>query len=213
VAGKLKITKFVHSCVLVETTEKVALFDPGAMSAEAVSAASFERLDLILITHIHADHYNPELIKQLVLRFPQVRITTNKEVKADLATHGITASDQAPDGVKFFDSPHESVQPLFPQPEERGFHFQDQFTHPGDCHSFKETKAVLALPMTGPWGSTIRAINLAFELKPKYVVPIHDWHWREEARLDTYSMYEHFLGEKGITFLKLETGVPVEIEA
>lgn len=208
----MRVTKFVHSCVLVETDNSVALFDPGMMSTEALASLAVDRLDNIFVTHIHPDHYDPEIIKQLILRFPQARITTTAEVKADLQSHGITASDQAPDGVKFFKSPHEGIAPLIPSPpDERGVHFLDIFTHPGDSHSFKETMPVLALPVTGPWGAPTRAINLAAELKPKYVVPIHDWHWHEEARLQMYDRFELVLAEQGITFLKLETGQPVEI--
>ena len=141
-----------------------------------------------------------------------MRITTTGEVVKQLAGEGIKASDQPSEGVVFFDSPHESVAPLFGQPpEEIGIHYLDVFSHPGDSHSFRETKAVLALPVATPWGSTIKALNLALELKPKFVLPIHDWHWRDEAREQSYGMFERILGEQGITFFKLQTGQPVEI--
>jgi hypothetical protein len=43
-------------------------------------------------------------------------------------------------------------------------------------------------------------------------LPIHDWHWRDEAREQTYGMFERVLAEQGITFHKLQTGQPVEID-
>jgi L-ascorbate metabolism protein UlaG (beta-lactamase superfamily) len=208
----MKITKFVHSCVLVETPEGVALFDPGMMSEAALKVEDIERLDDIFITHAHGDHFSLALIKQLVAKFPDVRITATPEVVAQLAKEGIKASDQPPASATFFDSPHESVAPLYPQPQEIGVHYQGVFSDPGDSHSFHETKAVLALPITAPWGGSIRALNLALELKPRFVVPIHDWHWRDEAREGTYNDFEKILGEQGITFLKLQTGEPVTIE-
>ncbi len=70
---------------------------------------------------------------------------------------------------------------------------------------------MLALPLTAPWGSANRAINLALELKPQHVLPIHDWHWNDQARASTYDLFERILGEQGITFHKLETGQPVEL--
>ena len=208
----MKITKFVHSCVLVETPEGVALFDPGMMSEAALKVEEIERLDDIFITHVHGDHFSLPLIKQLVAKFPNVRITATPETVAELAKDGIKASDQPPASATFFDSPHESVAPLYPQPQEIGVHYQGVFSHPGDSHNFHETKAVLALPITGPWGGSIRALNLALELKPHFVVPIHDWHWRDEAREDAYNNFEKTLGKQGITFLKLQTGEPVTIE-
>jgi L-ascorbate metabolism protein UlaG (beta-lactamase superfamily) len=209
----VKITKFIHSCLLVETPDRTAIFDPGVMSAEALGSAlpGLNRLDDIFITHVHPDHCNPGLIKQLLAKFPDTPITSTAEVVAALAKEGIKASDQAPEGVAFFDSPHEQVKPLFPLPEQRGFHYLDTLSDPGDSHSFTETKAILALPITAPWGSTIKALNLGLELKPQHVLPIHDWHWRDEARSQTYDKFERILGEQGITFYKLQTGQPVDI--
>lgn len=208
----MKVTKFVHACLLVETPERVALFDPGVMSADSLDIDQLSRLDDIFITHIHADHVDTQLVQKLVDKFPDVRITSTPDVVAQLKELGITASDKALDGVSFFDSPHESVKPLFGQPQEIGVHYLDMVSHPGDSHSFHETKAVLALPVAAPWGSSIRALNLALELKPKHVLPIHDWHWRDEAREQMYDMFERILGEQGITFHKLQTGIPVDID-
>jgi L-ascorbate metabolism protein UlaG (beta-lactamase superfamily) len=209
---KLTVTKFVHACLLVETPDRAALFDPGTLSTPNIDIDKLTRLDDIFITHEHGDHKDIPFIKRLVAKFPDVRITTTGEVVKQLAGEGIKASDQPSEGVVFFDSPHESVAPLFGQPpEEIGIHYLDVFSHPGDSHSFRETKAVLALPVAAPWGSTIKALNLALELKPKFVLPIHDWHWRDEAREQSYGMFERILGEQGITFFKLQTGQPVEI--
>lgn len=207
----LKVTKFVHSCLLVETPGRVALFDPGTLSEEALDISKLQRLDDIFITHEHADHFSLELIKKLVAKFPKIRITSTQSVVDQLAKQGVTASNQPPDGVKFFDSPHESVAPLFAQPEEIGVHYLDVLSDPGDSHSFTETKAVLALPVQAPWGSTIKALNLALELQPQYILPIHDWHWHDVARRQTYDRLERVFGEHDIKFFKLETGQPVEI--
>jgi L-ascorbate metabolism protein UlaG (beta-lactamase superfamily) len=210
---KLTITKFIHSCLLVETPDRTAIFDPGTLSEAAFKIDQLERLDDIFITHIHGDHFSLSFVKQLVAKFPKARITSTPEVVEALAEEGITATDQPSEGVAFFDSPHESVKPLFASPQEAGIHYLGMLSHPGDSHSFHETKAILALPVAAPWGSTIKALNLALELKPKFVLPIHDWHWRDEAREQTYGMFERVLGEQGITFFKLQTGQPVEIDA
>ncbi|MEO7364504.1 MAG: MBL fold metallo-hydrolase [Candidatus Saccharimonadales bacterium] len=208
----MNITKYVHSCLLVETPERVALFDPGEMSQTALPIDQIERLDDLIITHAHPDHYCLDVIQQLVAKFRGLVITAPAEVVAMLGREGIVASDRPTAGIEFFDSPHESVQPLYPQPDQIGVHYLDYLTHPGDSHSFAETKCILALPITAPCGSVIRALNLALELKPQYVVPIHDWHWRDEARLSTYENFEKILGAQGIGFLKPETGVALALD-
>ncbi|MBC7707972.1 MBL fold metallo-hydrolase [Polaromonas sp.] len=211
----MKITKFEHSCLLVEMPgplNRTALFDPGMMSEAALNVDDLEFLDDIIITHGHGDHLSIKLMQQLVAKFPTVRITAPPEVVDQLEKEDITAVSEPSDGIIFFDSPHESVAPLYPQPEEIGVHYIDLLTHPGDSHSFTETKAVLALPVTGPWGSTIKAVNLALELKPAYILPIHDWHLRDEARLQMYDQLEPLFAHNDITFVPLRTGEPVVLD-
>ena len=207
----MKITKYVQSCLLVETEGRAALFDPGMMSENALDVDTITRLDDIIITHVHGDHYTLPLVQKLVSKFPEVHITATSEVVALLLAEGISASDQSSTGITFFNAPHESVEPLFPSPEQIGVHYLDILSHPGDSHSFAETKAILALPITAPWGSTIKALNIVLDLKPSIVVPIHDWHWRDEARIQMYDMFESILAQHDIKFLKPETGVPLEV--
>lgn len=211
----MKITKFVHSCLLVEMPapiNRTALFDPGMMSEASLKVESLEFLDDIIITHEHGDHFSLDLLKQLVAKFPDVRITSTAAVVSHLKEAGIAASNQPSEGIVFFDAPHESVEPLFPHPEAIGVHYLDTLTDPGDSHSFTETKAVLALPVTAPWGSMVAAVNLAIRLKPRYVVPIHDWHWNDAARSQSYDNLERILAKENIAFLKLKDGEPVVLD-
>jgi len=206
----MKITKLGHSCLLVEMPDRTALFDPGVMSN--VDVDSLEFLDDIIITHEHADHINMELIPKLVEKFPDVRITSTPGAVSQLKGAGIAASSEESDGIVFFNAPHEDVEPLFPKPDEIGVHYLDMLTHPGDSHSFEESKDILALPVTAPWGATTKAVHLALEHKPKYVIPIHDWHWRDEAREMMYGGLEQALGAEGITFIKIKDGEPVNLD-
>lgn len=208
----MKITKLVHSCLLVETPDRTALFDPGTMST--VDVEGLQHLDDIFITHKHNDHMDAELIKKLVAKFPGVRITAPSDAVQELAGAGITASSNAPEGVSFFDSPHEVIRPFMAvdPPDESGIHYLGKLSHPGDSHSFHESKAILALPVQAPWGSTVNAVKLALELEPKYIVPIHDWHWSDQARESIYDRMEKFFAEQGITFVKAVNGEPFTLD-
>ncbi len=211
----MKITKFVHSCLLVEMPEPIdrtLLFDPGSMSAEMLADHEFMYLDDIVITHIHPDHFSVEVIQSLLIKFPDVRILAPEDVVAELNKHGITASTKPSDDLSVFDAPHEDIEPLFPTPEQIGVHYHDTFTHPGDSHSFTETKDVLALPVQAPWGATSTAVKLALDLKPKHILPIHDWHWSGDAKDQTYGMLEQVFKEAGIKFHKLIDGEPIVLE-
>lgn len=106
---KFKITKFTHSCLLVESNSRVALFDPGVMSTPSLNLDDISQLDDVFITQV-------------------------------------------------------------------------------------------------------KAINLALELKPQHILPIHDWHWHDQARKSSYDRMEQIFSEQGITFHKLVDGQSVDIE-
>jgi L-ascorbate metabolism protein UlaG (beta-lactamase superfamily) len=211
----VKITKLVHSCLLVEMpapVNRTALFDPGGFST--VDADSLEFLDDIIITHIHGDHFDLETIKKLVAKFPDVRITAPDEIVEALNAESIPATSAASEGITFFDSPHEPIRPFFDAdpPQEIGVHYLGHLTHPGDSHSFRETMPVLALPVQAPWGSANRAVELGLELKPRYIIPIHDWHWSDAAREASYNSMEKVFGRAGITFIKAVNGEPFVLD-
>ena len=45
----MKITKYIHACLLVETEDRVALFDPGSMSYSAFPLNSLNQLAISLM--------------------------------------------------------------------------------------------------------------------------------------------------------------------
>ena len=52
----MRITKFGHACVRLETGEHTIVLDPGGFTEpEAVDGAT-----AVLITHEHADHYSAD---------------------------------------------------------------------------------------------------------------------------------------------------------
>ncbi len=209
----MKITKLVHSCLLVETPERTTLFDPGVYST--VDVDGLQKLDDVIITHTHGDHFDLELIKKLVTKFPSLHITATDEIVAQLRIESIPATSAASEGIAFFEAPHEATQPYYEAdpPQEIGVHYLDTLSHPGDSHSFNETKAVLALPIQAPWGSPNAAVALGLKLRPQCIIPIHDWHWSDQARAASYDEMEKAFGRQGIAFIKTVNGEPFEIDS
>lgn len=209
----MKITKLGHSCLLVEMPKRTALFDPGVYSK--VDIDSLKWLDDIFITHRHPDHMDVAVVQALQSKFPDVRVTAPDDALEELKMGGVQgASADAPEGVRFFDAPHEALRPLndVDPPQQKALHYLDKLTDPGDSHSFNETMPILALPVQAPWGSAVRAAEVALQLKPQYVLPIHDWHWNDDARTALYQMFEARLKQAGIKFVPLEYGKPVVLD-
>jgi len=210
----MKITKFVHSCLLVETEERVGLIDPGIFSWESglITGNSFERLDDIIITHEHEDHVHLPFMKVLVEKFPNVQIHTNQAVATKLQAVGFkNISTGNSEQVTFFPAAHESTEPLGQTPDNVGFHYLGRLTDPGDSFECDMTKDILALPITAPWGAMTHAAALALDLKPRVILPIHDWHWNTAARKAAYERLADFFAAKGITFVPLVDGRAVEM--
>ena len=208
----MKVTKFIHACLLIEERDLKVLIDPGeySFSEKALEVDKLPVLDYILITHEHADHMSISGIKQILQEFPKVKIITNPSAGGILKEQGIEVSQELPDFIKIKEVPHEEI-PFGVVPENFQFDLFNKLTDPGDSHSFTESQDILALPVQAPWGSTTQAVAASLKVKPKVILPIHDWHWNEEAREGMYKRLEIFFKDQGIRFIPLTTGEPVEI--
>jgi L-ascorbate metabolism protein UlaG (beta-lactamase superfamily) len=208
----MKITKLGHSCVLVETPDRVGLFDPGGWADRALIDA-IAHVDRIIYTHEHLDHFDVEILKALVAEFPEAHVICNAEIQKLIVDAGIDVviREESACTVKFT-SPHEQLPiPGAQAPAENGYHFKDLFTHPGDSQHFTETKKVLAMPFIGPWGKTGDSIAKVLELKPEYVLPIHDWHYTDEAKEWLQGVLELIFKDTSIKLLPNKNGQSITI--
>jgi L-ascorbate metabolism protein UlaG (beta-lactamase superfamily) len=189
-----------------EPVNRTALFDPGKFSQVDVESLAY--LDDIIITHGHFDHFDAELVAQLKTKFPDVRITAPDDVVEQLDKAGIAATSATSEGIELFNSPHEQIRPFFDAdaPQEIGVHYLGKLSHPGDSHSFSESKAILALPVQAPWGSPNAAVQAAIDAKPQYIIPIHDYQWGTEGRQWYYDGLEQVFKGVGITFIRPTDG-------
>lgn len=208
----MKITKYLHSCLLVEEKETSVLIDPGIFTYQehVLKPETLNSLDYIAITHEHPDHYHLPFIKKLVARFPDVTILSNPTIVALLQQEGITATTENHQDITMESVPHEQLWDA-QAPENVMLHVFNKLTHPGDSHHFETTRDILALPIQAPWGSTYDAVQLALKLNPKMIIPIHDWMWKDDVRQKMYERLHGFFKEKGIDFKAVETGETVEL--
>ncbi|KKT61031.1 hypothetical protein A3G55_04690 [Candidatus Giovannonibacteria bacterium RIFCSPLOWO2_12_FULL_44_25] len=207
----MKISKHIHSCLLVEDDDKMILIDPGNYTFEekGLDVGKLEKLDFLLITHEHQDHMCPPLIKEILEKFPKVQIVSNNSVRKILKGEGLEAFVEH-SMFDIMDAPHE-LSLGGRTTENTLFNISQKLTHPGDSLKFDKTCEVLALPIQAPWGSFVASVEKAAALGPKVVIPIHDWHWKDSARRRMYDMASQYLAEKGIAFRGLETGEEISL--
>lgn len=210
----MKLTKFVHSCVLVEDNDKAVLFDPGIFSwtSGIVDVSAMPKLDAVVVSHKHPDHCAEPFVRELTRVFPNAQWFAPSDLHNDLKTWGVSRVGNQSEGDFYINEvEHAPVEPFSNQVLNLVTSWSNVITHPGDTHDFSEAKNVLLLPVQAPWGTTIRAINLALEFKPQFVLPIHDWMWREEWREMVYDRLEGVFADTGIRFLRPVDGQPIEV--
>jgi L-ascorbate metabolism protein UlaG (beta-lactamase superfamily) len=208
----MKISKHLHSCLLVEEQEKIFLIDPGIFTYQekALDVNKLEKLDYILITHEHADHFFLPLVKEIVAKFPDVKIVTNNAIVEQLAMENITATYESDAFVSVTRLPHEKLWDKEP-PENVMFTVFSRLAIPGDSIHFETNAQIIALPIVAPWGSTTDAVNLALKLQPKVIIPIHDWLYKDNVRQMMYQRLKDFFQTKNIDFKAVETGEQIDV--
>jgi L-ascorbate metabolism protein UlaG (beta-lactamase superfamily) len=207
----MKITKFGHSCLLIEEEGVRILLDPGSYSGEVQA----DNLDAILITHNHQDHLNIDLLQSILTRNPQAQIVTVAEVGKDLDEAHIQytviedGAEVTVAGVSVRSSGmrHSYIYGTMPQCQNTGFIIADRFYYPGDSlHVPEEKIEILALPVAGPWMKLSECIDFAKAVKPTYVIPVHDGFIREDRGASLRTFPKMFLEPEGIEMRDMHNG-------
>lgn len=176
----MKITKLGHCCLVVEEQGVRVLTDPGAWTE---AQHDQRNIDLVLITHEHADHFHLDSLKQVLQHNPQAVVVTNRAVGTLLAAEGI-AYVVVEDGQKHahkdleimgHGTDHAPIYPSVPSVINTGYFIGSRLFYPGDAlYVPPQPVDVLALPVCGPWLKISEAIDYAKAIKPAHAFPVHD---------------------------------------
>lgn len=208
----MKISKYLHSCLLVQQDTTVIVMDPGIFTyqAKVFPIDSLQKLDFITITHEHPDHMHVPFIKELTGRFPNVEIITNPSAAEELEKEHIKAKTTGNTIISIQTAPHEKLWDR-EVPQNVIITVFNKLTHPGDSLQFAATSDIVALPVTAPWGSTTQAVEKAVAIKPKMIIPVHDWMWKDDVRKTMYVRLTDYFKTIGVSFKGLETGEIIEV--
>jgi len=216
----MKITKLVHSCVVVEQDSKKLIVDPGNYSWQSgvVKPELLIGIDSVVVTHIHPDHLDKEFVGAITQKSPDAKWYGPSEVVGQLESWGIKASSSSEDStIKFVESAHADLSPWFPsQPEHTSFVLFGDLLIGGDCHTLSSSHGARifgAAVSGGPWGAVVGFSKMieAMRDRPEVVIPLHDWHLNEEARSGFYAKLPSVLEPFGVEFVALENGVSKSI--
>ena len=197
----MKITKYIHSCLLFEKEGFRLLFDPGKFSfAEgAVTPEMFSDISAVIIMHNHPDHLDIENLKK-IFELSQAAIYTNAEVSKELSAAGLE-SLLAEEGKRLIgpfslDIINVTHEPLLdaPTPDMQAYVIDELVLHPVDSLEEKllQYKGIpmLILP---PFTIELKVAAFADAIRPREILPVHDGYARPfflKQRYENYS--KHF---------------------
>jgi len=210
----MKISKYLHSCLVFELDGYKLLFDPGNFTfAEGlVNPKALANVQGMVITHIHPDHFYLENIKK-ILEINDIPIYTTEEVGKVLKKEHIkhTVWQQGthylgPFKLQAIEVVHE---PLLdnPTPQMLGFIINDKILHPVDSMEdallkYKDIELLIMVTMA-PFANELRIAGFADKLQPKQILPVHDGYAKEFFVKARYANYTNHFKKQGITFHEL----------
>jgi L-ascorbate metabolism protein UlaG (beta-lactamase superfamily) len=212
----MRLTKFGHSCLLVEEGGARVLLDPGSFSD---GFETLEGLTAVCLTHQHVDHLDPERVRPLLDRNPGVRVVSDEgsvealgEAGADVEV--VHDGDELALGglsLRVVGRDHAAVHPQVPVVPNVGYLVGGRLFHPGDALTMPgEPVEVLAVPAGAPWLKLADAVDYLREVGPRVAVPVHEKVLSEVGISSHYRLLEQ-LGGPGTAFEVLDDGRPVEL--
>lgn len=208
----MKVTKIGHCCLLIEHEGKRILTDPGAFTRGQEDVAD---IDIVLITHEHADHLHVDSLKTVMGNNPDAIIVTNESVGNILEDNGISFT-AITDGEKetvnnilleAFGTKHAEIYRDYGQVENTGYLIANKLFYPGDAFTDPDKSVdILALPVEGPWMALKEAIDYALTIKPKSCFPVHDGRLQEDRIGSSHGVVKMALEKSDISFVALKEG-------
>lgn len=207
----MQITKIAHSCLLIEEKELVILLDPGVYSVLPTLA----RVDVILLTHEHPDHFDVEAIKKLLKENKECEIITHKAMRAVLLSLDIPSTEIAEGEVvirkrvtiESVGNEHACIHHDLPSIQNCGFFIGEKLFYPGDAFTLPNKKIeILALPVAAPWMRLEECVEYAKKVAPSVALPVHDGMLRPDRMAPTRRIPAMLLEKEGIRFVDMQDG-------
>lgn len=205
----MQITKLGHCCLVLDVDGTKIVTDPGSFTTEQNTLTG---IDILLITHEHADHYHTESVAIIVKNNPDIEVVCNKAVAALIQKENIPCKVQVVgDGesvtlsgitIEGFGTQHARIYADMGNVENTGYMVADKFYFPGD--NFEQPHKpveVLALPVAGPWMKIAECIDFAKAVKAKKAFGVHDGMITPSFRPFVARMIEMFVPETEYTAL------------
>lgn len=178
----MRLTRFGHSCVLIELDGTRVLFDPGTLSHgfEGISD-----LDGVIVTHQHPDHVDTTRVPALIEANPGATLLAEPTTAAQLGGRWrpFAPGDAVAIGAviaRGTGGRHAIIHPELARIDNTSVLLgtdavPGRFFHPGDALFVPEQRVdVLGLPTTAPWSKLSETVDYFRAVAPRLAIPIHN---------------------------------------
>jgi L-ascorbate metabolism protein UlaG (beta-lactamase superfamily) len=174
----MKLTKFEHSCLILEVADERIIIDPGVFT---MPLGDFGDVVAVIITHEHADHWTPEQLERIIERNPDVTIYAPAGVAAaagELPVTVVKAGDEIEAGsfsLRFFGAKHAVIHSSIPVIDNVGVLVNGELFYGGDALDVPDVEVrTLAAPLGAPWLKIGDGMDYVLAVKAKRVFPVHE---------------------------------------
>jgi len=215
----MRLTHLGHACLLVETGGQRILIDPGVFSPGIVDVTG---LDVILVTHQHADHVDLQRLPAVLEANPQALLYAEPQAAAVMAGAGIgsghtVAGEELSFGrvlIMPVGEKHALINEALPRIDNLGLVLRSEgepsLFHPGDAYDGEPGQIdILALPLNAPWTASRDTVAFAQRISPRVSIPIHDMLLSAIGR-QLYLTHVQSFGPKGMELRDLSDGASVD---
>jgi L-ascorbate metabolism protein UlaG (beta-lactamase superfamily) len=221
--GEIVITALGHASVQIEQGGKVIIVDPVSSQADLSRA---KRADLILVTDIHPDHFDPAAIAKLrkpgapvvippaameMAKIPDAIVMSNSQMRTnESALAGITVISVPAYNIQRGPAPGQ-----FYHPRERGQGYVLTFTE--SLAAVRDNKAASVyvagdtecVPAMGQW---VKNVDVAFiPMNLPYTMPPAEAAECVKGFKPKIAIPYHFMGQKPEEFAAALKGQPIEV--
>jgi len=170
----MRLTKFGHACVRLESGGRALVIDPGIWS----EPAALDGADTVLLTHEHDDHVDADRLVVLdapvyapadadLSQLEALRPVTRVRVGKVFSAAGFT--------IEAVGGRHAFIFGGQPDCANLGYVVNGSTYHPGDAlHVPDRPLETLLVPMQGSWLKVEEAIGFVNAIKPARAFGIHD---------------------------------------
>lgn len=211
----MELTKYEHACFTITKDGKSLIVDPGLFTTDLTITGD---IVAIIMTHVHSDHFNEELLADIVAKNGAALIIGPQAVTSQLSgyetrtVHGGDSFAYEGFDLDFYGDEHAVIHPDIPIAQNVGVLIEDRVYYPGDSFTMPEKLVdTLALPVAAPWLKVADTIEFMKSVGARFAFPTHDAILSTAGKQIVDNIVSSFADAAGTEYRRID-GETIEVE-